>query len=76
MRIHYYRFKVFEDRMLRKIFRPRREKVAHNWSRLHDEEIYNMYISPNISRGKDGMGRASSMHGKAEKCTQNFGQKT
>jgi hypothetical protein len=38
---------VFENRVLR-IFCPKREEVAGGWRRLHNEELYNMYASPNI----------------------------
>jgi hypothetical protein len=41
---------VFENRVLRNIFGPRREKVAGYWRRLHDEELHNFYASPNIFR--------------------------
>jgi hypothetical protein len=34
----------------RGIFGPKREKVIGNWRRLHNEELRNMYASPNIIR--------------------------
>jgi hypothetical protein len=43
-----HRLKVFEKRMLRRIFGPRREKVAGGWRRLHNEELHNLYALPNI----------------------------
>jgi hypothetical protein len=42
--------RVFENRVLRRIFRPKRDKVTGEWSTLHSEEIYNMYSCPNIIR--------------------------
>jgi len=36
------------DRMLRRIFGPKREEVAGGWRRLHDEEIHYLYPSPNV----------------------------
>jgi hypothetical protein len=33
-----------------RIFAPKREEVVGCWKRLHNEEIYNLYISPNIVR--------------------------
>jgi hypothetical protein len=33
---------VFEDRVLRRIFGPRREEVAGGWRRLHNEELHNL----------------------------------
>jgi hypothetical protein len=35
-------------RVLRGIFEPRREDVAGDWRRLHNEELHNIYASPNI----------------------------
>jgi hypothetical protein len=39
---------VFENRVLRRIFEPKREEVAGDWGRLHNEELHNLYASPNI----------------------------
>jgi hypothetical protein len=39
-----------ENRLLRTIFGPNREEVAGGWRRLHNEELHNFYVSPNISR--------------------------
>jgi hypothetical protein len=36
--------------VLRRIFQLKREEVAGNWRRLHNEELYNLYPSPNIVR--------------------------
>jgi hypothetical protein len=35
---------------LREIFIPKREEVAGGWRRLHNEELHNLYTSPNIIR--------------------------
>ena len=42
--------RVFENRMLRKIFVPRSDEVTGEWSRLHNEELNDLYCSPNIVR--------------------------
>jgi hypothetical protein len=42
--------KVFENRMLRRIFRLRRDKVTGGWRKLHNEELYNLDSSPSIIR--------------------------
>jgi hypothetical protein len=41
---------MFEIRVLKRIFGPKREKVAGDWRRLHNEELRNLYDSPNIIR--------------------------
>jgi hypothetical protein len=43
---------VFENRVLRRIFGPNREEVAGGWRRLHNEELHNLYASPNIIKAK------------------------
>jgi hypothetical protein len=47
-----HRLRVFESRMLRRIFGPKRYEVTENWRKLHNEEIHNMYSSSNIIRIK------------------------
>jgi hypothetical protein len=42
------RLRVFENRVLRKIFRPKRDEVTGEWRRLHNEELHDLYSSPNI----------------------------
>jgi PAS domain-containing protein len=37
---------LFENRVLRRIFGPKREEVAGGWRRLHNEERHNLYTSP------------------------------
>ena len=39
---------VFENRVLRRIFGPRRDEVTGEWSRIHKEELCALYFSPNI----------------------------
>jgi hypothetical protein len=39
---------VFENRVLRRIFEPKRTEVAGGWRRLHNEELHYSYASPNI----------------------------
>jgi len=41
---------VFENMVLKKIFRPNRDQVTEEWRRLHNEKLYYLYSSPNIIR--------------------------
>jgi hypothetical protein len=41
---------VFENRVLRRIFGPKRDEVTGEWRKLHNEELHNLYSSPDISR--------------------------
>jgi hypothetical protein len=44
-----HRLKVFENRVLRKIFGPKREEDG-SWRKLHNDELHSLYSSPNIVR--------------------------
>jgi hypothetical protein len=44
------RLRVFENKVLRRIFGPKRDEVTGEWRRLHNEELYALYSSPNIIR--------------------------
>jgi hypothetical protein len=39
---------VFENRVLRRIFGPKRDEVTGDWRKLHNEELHNLRSSPNI----------------------------
>jgi hypothetical protein len=41
---------VFDNRVLKRIFGPRRDEVTGDWKKLHIEELHNLYSSPNIIR--------------------------
>ena len=44
------RLRVFENRMLKRIFGPKRAEVTGELRRLHKEELNDLYSSPNINR--------------------------
>ena len=44
------RLRVFENRVLRRIFVPKRDEVTVEWGKLHNEELNDMYSSPSIVR--------------------------
>ena len=44
------KLRVFENMVLRRIFGPRRDEVTKEWRRLHNEELNDLYCSPNIVR--------------------------
>ena len=46
------RLRVFENRVLRRIFGPKRNEVTGEWRKLHNEELNNLYSSPNIVQVK------------------------
>jgi hypothetical protein len=41
---------VCENRVLRRIFGPKRDEVTGEWWKLHNEELHNLYSSPDINR--------------------------
>jgi hypothetical protein len=45
-----HRLRVFDNRVLRRIFGPNRDEVTGEWRRLHNEEINDLYSSPDIIR--------------------------
>jgi hypothetical protein len=43
-----HRLRVFESRVLRRIFGPKRDEVTGSWRKLHNEELHNLYSSPSM----------------------------
>jgi len=74
------RLRVFENRVLRRIFGPRRDEIAGEWKKLHNEELNNLYSSPNIVRVMKSRRMRWAKHvarmGGEERCVQGFGGET
>ena len=64
------RLRMFENRVLRRIFRPKRDEGTEEWRRLHTEDLSDLYSSPNIIRV------ACSTYGGEQRCTQDSGGET
>jgi hypothetical protein len=45
-----HKLRVFEKRVLRRILGPKRDGVTGGWRKLYNEELHNLYSSPNIIR--------------------------
>jgi hypothetical protein len=45
-----HRLRAFENRVLRRIFGPKRDEVTRDWRKMHNEELHNLYSSLNIIR--------------------------
>jgi len=67
------RLRVFENRVLRRVFGPKRDEVTGEWRKLHNEELSDLYTLPNIvrlvkSRRMRWAGHVARM-GQGEGCT-------
>jgi hypothetical protein len=62
-----HRLRVFENKVLRRIFGPKRDEVTGGWRKLHNEELCDLYSSPSIIRmiqvKEDEMGRPCNTNG-------------
>jgi hypothetical protein len=70
---------VFENRVPRRMFGPKRDEVTGKWRKLHSEELYDLYTSPNIvrvikSRRMSWAGHLARMGDKRGEVIQCFGR--
>jgi len=56
------RLRVFENKVLRDIFGPKRDEVTGVWRKLHNEELNDLYCSPNILRVRKSRRRRWAGH--------------
>jgi hypothetical protein len=71
------RLRVFENRVLRRIFGPKRDEATGDWRRLQNEELSDLSSSPNIIRViKSRRLRWAGTYGGGERCIQDFGGET
>ena len=72
-----HRLRVFENRVLRRIFGPKRDGVTGEWRKSHNEELNGLYSSPNIVRvvksRRMRWAGACGTYGGRERCAQGFG---
>jgi hypothetical protein len=68
-----HRLRVFENKLLRRIFGPKRDEVTGCWRKLHNEELHGLYSSPSIVRVIKARRIRWSGHGGGEGCIQHFG---
>jgi hypothetical protein len=72
---------VFENRVLKRVFGPKRDEVTGEWRKLHNEELSDLYSLPNIvrvvkPRRMRWAGGACGTYGGGEKCAQSSGGET
>jgi hypothetical protein len=72
------RLRVFENRVLRRIFGIKGDEVTGEWKKLHKNELHILYSSPNIIRqikSRRMVGGTCGTYGREEKSVQGFGGK-
>jgi hypothetical protein len=69
---------VLENRVLRRLFGSKKDKIKGEWRKLHDEELNDTYCSPHITQvmKSSSMRKAEHVARTREMCKQDFGGKT
>jgi hypothetical protein len=70
------RLRVFENRVLRRIFGPKRDKVTGEWRKLYNEELNDLFCSPNTVQVMKSRRMRCSAYGGEERHIQGFGGET
>jgi len=74
------RLRVFENRVLRRVFGSKRDELKGEWRKLHNEELSDMYSLPNIVRvvksRRMSWAGACGAYGGRERCAQGSGGET
>jgi hypothetical protein len=67
---------VFENRVIRRIFGPKRDEVTGEWRKFHNEDLHILYSAPHIFRQiksrKNEVGGTCGTHGRGEESVQSF----
>jgi hypothetical protein len=69
------KLRVLENRVLRRIFGPKRNEIIGEWRKLHNEELNDLYSSGDQIETKETSG-ACSTYGERRRCMQGFGGET
>jgi hypothetical protein len=69
-----HRLRVFENRVLRRIFGPKRDEMTGEWRKVHKDDLHILYSSPNIIRQIKSrrMRWAGHVTRIGEECVQGF----
>jgi hypothetical protein len=73
------RLRVFETRVLRRVFEPKTDELKRQWRRLHKEELYPVFLTKYHSYdqvNKTEIVGACSTYGGEERCIKDFGRDT
>ena len=69
--------RIFENWVLRRIFRPKKDEVTGEWRILHEKGLYALYSSPNHlgdQLKKSEMGTTCSTYRRQQRCIQGFNE--